>query len=63
MLCEYARALEDAFECDPGVLFGGAGDGGERSNVEVDGGADGVFIGESGGDGAADGGEGGGRAE
>ncbi|KAF8552984.1 hypothetical protein OG21DRAFT_1604384 [Imleria badia] len=48
---ENARALEDAFECDAGVFFGGAGDGGERADVEVDDGADGVFGGEAGGDG------------
>lgn len=60
MLCENACAFEDAFEGDAGVFFGGAGDGGERADVEVEGGADGVFGGKSGSDGAADGGEGGG---
>lgn len=60
---EYARALEDAFECDSGVFFGCAGDGRERADVEVDGGASRVFGGESGRDGSADGGEGGAGAE
>ena len=43
MLCEYARTLEDAFDCGPGVFFGGAGDRGERADMKVDGSAGGVF--------------------
>lgn len=63
MMREYARPLDDSLECDRGVFFSCAWEGGERADVNFDGRAGGMFGGESGGYGSTDGGKGGDLAE